>query len=115
MNALTVVTQQHADRTVIIVSGEMDLQTYPAPAEATAVIPLAGKTLYLDLSGVPFMDSSGLNLLITLRRRLRAEGGRLAVTGLQTQPERLLQLTQTSELFTVIPSGTAGSDAVPAS
>ncbi|MGV9249588.1 STAS domain-containing protein [Streptomyces sp. NPDC003710] len=115
MNALTVVTQQHTDRTVVTVSGEMDLQTCPALAEGTSVIPLAGKTLYLDLSGVPFMDSSGLNLLILLRRRLHAEGGRLAVTGLQDQPERLLQLTQASELFTVIPSGTAGSDEVPAS
>ncbi|MER6076048.1 STAS domain-containing protein [Streptomyces sp. NPDC001817] len=76
---------------------------------------MAGKTLYLDLSGVSFMDSSGLNLLILLRRRLHAEGGRLAVTGLQTQPERLLQLTQASELFTVIPPGRAGSDEVLAS
>ncbi|MER6076455.1 hypothetical protein ABT187_48785 [Streptomyces sp. NPDC001817] len=36
MNALTVVTRLHTDRTVITVSGEMDLQTCPALAEATA-------------------------------------------------------------------------------
>ncbi|MFJ4585054.1 STAS domain-containing protein [Streptomyces echinatus] len=72
--------------------------------------PPAGKALYLDLSAVPFMDSSGLNLLIKLRRRLHAEGGRLAVAGLQIQPARLLQMTQASELFTVIPTGVDGSD-----
>ncbi|MET8942756.1 STAS domain-containing protein [Streptomyces sp. NPDC004542] len=115
MDALTVVTQQHTDRTVITVSGELDLQTCPALAEAASAVPPAGRTLYLDLSGVPFMDSSGLNLLILLRRRLHAEGGRLAVTGLQPQPERLLRLTQADELFTVIPSGAAGSGAAVAS
>ncbi|MFI2765500.1 STAS domain-containing protein [Streptomyces echinatus] len=109
MNALTVVTRQQPDRTVITVSGEMDLQTCPALAEATSIIPLAGKALCLDLSAVPFMDSSGLNLLIQLRRRLHAEGGLLAVAGLQTQPAHLLELTEASELFTVIPTSADGS------
>ncbi|MEV6839742.1 STAS domain-containing protein [Streptomyces sp. NPDC051133] len=112
MEDLTVVTQQHIDRTVVTVSGEMDLETCPALAEATSIIPLTGKTLYLDLSAVSFMDSSGLNLLIQLRHRLHAEGGRLAVTGLQTQPERLLQLTQAGELFTVTAPDAAGRDDV---
>ncbi|MFF3920638.1 STAS domain-containing protein [Streptomyces sp. NPDC001852] len=67
-------------------SREMDLQTCPALAEATSVIPLAGETLYLDPPEVPFMDSSGLNLLIMLRRRLHAEGGRLAVTARRLSP-----------------------------
>ncbi|TQE32832.1 STAS domain-containing protein [Streptomyces ipomoeae] len=38
------------------------------------------------MSGVSFMDSVGLNLLLKLRRRLLAEGGQLLVTGLQSQP-----------------------------
>ncbi len=43
---------------------------------------------------------SGLNLLLRLRRRLNAEGGRLLVTGFQDQPTSLLHLTETYELFT---------------
>ncbi|WP_268256623.1 STAS domain-containing protein [Streptomyces roseolus] len=34
--------------------------------------------MHLDLAGVSFMDSSGLDLLVLLRRRLQAEDGRLA-------------------------------------
>ncbi|MEU0061276.1 STAS domain-containing protein [Streptomyces sp. NPDC006334] len=46
------------------------------------------------------MDSTGLNLLLKLRRRLLAEGGRLLVTGLQAQPAHLLRLTETDTLLT---------------
>jgi anti-anti-sigma factor len=99
VNGFTVVTQQYPDRTIITVRGEMDLHTCPQLARAAAVTPLGGKPLYLDVSGVPFMDSSGLNLLVSLRRRLDAEGSRLAITGLQPQPTRLLQITGASDLF----------------
>ncbi|MFI1539713.1 STAS domain-containing protein [Streptomyces anandii] len=100
MNDFTMTTQQHPDRTVITVSGEMDLRTCPELAQAAFVVPLSGRTLHLDLSGVSFMDSSGLNLLVLLRRRLQAEDGRFAVAGLQAQPARLLELTETYELLT---------------
>ncbi|WP_051789874.1 STAS domain-containing protein [Streptomyces sp. NRRL S-1022] len=99
MSDFTVLTQQHPDCTLITVRGEMDLQSCPQLARAAAIIPLGDKPLCLDLSGVSFMDSSGLNLLVMLRRRLHAEGGRLAVTGLQSQPARLLQITETYDLF----------------
>ncbi|MEV5439572.1 STAS domain-containing protein [Streptomyces sp. NPDC052682] len=100
MNDFTVTTQQHADRTVVTVAGEMDLDSCPALEEATLVIPLAGKTLHLEMSGVSFMDSVGLNLLLNLRRRLLAEGGRLLITDLQTQPASVLRLTETDALLT---------------
>ncbi|WP_326806013.1 STAS domain-containing protein [Streptomyces sp. NBC_01788] len=110
MNDFTVVTQQHPHRTLITVTGEIDLQTGPKLAQAAFIIPLGGKPLHLDLSGVSFMDSSGLNLLVLLRRRLQAEGGRLAVTGLQPQPARLLEITETLDLFAADTAAANGSD-----
>jgi anti-anti-sigma factor len=52
------------------------------------------------MSGVSFMDSVGLNLLLKLRHRLLAEGGHLLITGLQTQPASVLHLTETDTLLT---------------
>jgi anti-anti-sigma factor len=100
MNAFTVTVEQQPQRTVVSVAGELDLHTLPTLEEATFVIPLGGKTLHLELSGVSFMDSSGLGHLLWLRRRLLAEGGRLVVTDLQSQPTSLLHLTETYELLT---------------
>lgn len=56
------------------------------------------------------MDSSGLNLLASLRRRPHAEGGRLAITGLQSQPARLLQLTGAYSLFAADTTAADGTD-----
>ncbi|MFF9278964.1 STAS domain-containing protein [Streptomyces griseosporeus] len=100
MDNLTVTTQQHPDGAVVTVAGEIDLDTCPALEEATLIIPLGGKTLELEMSGVSFMGSTGLNFLLKLRRRLAAEGGRLLITGLQTQPASLLRLTETDTLLT---------------
>ncbi|MFF5447680.1 STAS domain-containing protein [Streptomyces sp. NPDC012888] len=109
MSDFTVLTRQHSDHTLITVSGELDLHTCPQVVQAATIIPLGGKTLYLDVSGVSFMDSSGLNLLVVLRRRLRAEGGLLAVRGLQAQPARLLKLTDTYDLFAIDTATAAGA------
>jgi anti-sigma B factor antagonist/stage II sporulation protein AA (anti-sigma F factor antagonist) len=46
------------------------------------------------------MDSVGLTLLLKLRRRVLAEGGRLLLTGLQSQPASVLRLTETDTLLT---------------
>ncbi|MEU1012304.1 STAS domain-containing protein [Streptomyces sp. NPDC088810] len=100
MKDLTVITQQYADRTVITTAGEIDLTTCPALRRATLAIPLGGKTLQMDLSGVTFMDSSGLNFMLQLRERLIAEGGQIVVTGLQPRVEYVLRLTETYELLT---------------
>ncbi|MEU6587685.1 STAS domain-containing protein [Streptomyces sp. NPDC046881] len=45
-----------------------------------------GPHLHLDLSGLSLTDVSGLNVLVHLRRCLRAEGCLLAVCGLPPQP-----------------------------
>jgi anti-sigma B factor antagonist len=105
MSDLIVETQQLPHRTVITVAGDIDARTCPELAQATAELPSTIQTLHMDLSGVRFMDSSGLNLLLQLRQHLEADGGHLAVTGLQDQAARLLEVTQTYELLTADPDG----------
>ncbi|MFH8369613.1 STAS domain-containing protein [Streptomyces sp. NPDC018031] len=100
MNDFTVTVEQHPDRSLVAVAGELDLQTSPRLQDAVLAAPLGGQTLHLDLAEVSFMDSTGLNLLLRLRRRLRTEDGRLRISGLQDQPARLLHLTGTYELLT---------------
>ena len=105
MSSFSVLTQQYAERTVITVAGETDLGPCPELLRAARTVPLGGRTLQLDVSGVSFMDSSGLNLLLQLRRRLLAERGRFLVTGLQNQPTGLLHLTETYDLLTADTDG----------
>ncbi|MFJ5774386.1 STAS domain-containing protein [Streptomyces sp. NPDC093094] len=99
MNGLTTTTQHHPHRTVITVAGDMDRRTSAEIARTTSLVLPGCVLLQMDLSDVSFMDSSGLNLLLKLRRHLQAQGGSLSVTGLRHQPARLLMLTETYELL----------------
>ncbi|MFC8008521.1 STAS domain-containing protein [Streptomyces olivaceus] len=98
MHDFIVTSAQFAGRRVITVTGDIDLQTCTELAHVTAAVPF-DETLHLDLAGVPFMDSSGLHLILDLRRRLQAEGGQLSLVGLRDQPTHLLQLTGSDELL----------------
>ncbi|MFD8807233.1 STAS domain-containing protein [Streptomyces sp. NPDC059597] len=108
MDNLTVVTQQYHDRTVITVAGEMDLHTCPALRDATSVIPPDDKALHLEMSGVSFMDSSGINLLLQLHLRLLGEGRQLVIDGLRDQPTQVLLLTGAYDVL--VPSSAAAPD-----
>lgn len=46
--------------------------------------------LELDLSGVTFMDSSGIAVLLRAKRRLDELEGQLTVTGIPAQPRKVL-------------------------
>ncbi|MGW2539903.1 STAS domain-containing protein [Kitasatospora sp. NPDC001574] len=60
--------------------------------------------LDLNMSGVDFCDSSGLNTLLRLRSEARAEGRTVAITDAGPQLRRLLAVTETADLFAPLPS-----------
>ncbi|MBP2579637.1 anti-anti-sigma factor [Streptomyces sp. PvR006] len=100
MSDLILTTHEASDGTTITVAGELDLTSCPTLQDATSQAPLAdGAPLRLDMSQVTFMDSSGLNLLLILRRRLADSGSRLLLTGVQGVPMRVLTLTGVDTLF----------------
>lgn len=69
-----------ADRTdeavTIVCSGELDVATAPDVERAIgeAVLPDAPKLIRLDWSGLTFMDSTGIRLLLSTVRRCKEAG-----------------------------------------
>ncbi|NPA60725.1 MAG: STAS domain-containing protein [Epsilonproteobacteria bacterium] len=55
----------------------------------------------LDFSSVKFIDSSGLSVIITIFKRLRAVGGLLVLCGLNSQPLSLLKTTQLHRIIKI--------------
>ena len=55
--------------------------------------------LVIDLSGVDFVDSSGLSSLVSGLRETRQASGDLRIAALQTQPAALLKLTSLDRVF----------------
>ncbi|MEU6702666.1 STAS domain-containing protein [Streptomyces wuyuanensis] len=104
MRTFHVSVSERPDRTVVSVTGELDFDTCPRVIRVTDTVSLTGRTLGLDLSGVSFMDSSSLNMLLVLRLRAETENGALELYGMQEQGRRLLQLTGAEMLFDVRPT-----------
>jgi anti-sigma B factor antagonist len=92
---LSIASRVVRDRTVVAVQGEIDLYTASALKDATlGAVDDGPKRLILDLTGVPFMDSSGLGVVVACLKRLREMGGDLSlVTMPGSPPSKLLSLT----------------------
>jgi anti-sigma B factor antagonist len=55
--------------------------------------------LLLDLSGLSYIDSSGLAVLIEVRKYLRSLNRSIRITAVSNQVQKLFTLTQIGELF----------------
>lgn len=88
---LAVSSEQRGGVTVVAPSGEIDLATADELASALDHGRRDGSALVLDLRRVPFMDSSGLAVVMRVVERL---GARFAVVLEEGSPvERLFDLT----------------------
>src|SRR4028118_2310415 len=71
--------------------------------EITKCIEGGQNQIVLDLSGVDFIDSSGLGALVSCLKRLGPRGG-LAVAGATGAVRRLFSLTRMDRVFALHPS-----------
>lgn len=80
---------------VAVLSGELDLGVADRlRAELDGALERTGaNSLLLDLSGVSFIDSSGLGVILGRYRRLSRNGGTVMVTGARPQVRRILELS----------------------
>jgi anti-sigma B factor antagonist len=101
---LKVSTWSQGDRTVVSVAGEIDLYTAPRlHGELFAV--LAGDApvrLVIDMSGVEFCDSTGMNILLAAHRRAHEQGGDLELAAPRATVRKVLQVTGLESVFTVV-------------
>ena len=89
---------------VLNVRGEIHLSTAPRFAQCLQETLDQGNTrIVLDLSGVEFIDSTGLSVLLTGLRRVTQLQGRMAVVCANPTVLRLFQITSLDETFDIFP------------
>lgn len=79
-------------------TGEIDAHTAPSLA---AAIDEAGPDVRLDLSGVEFVDSSGLRVLIDAHQRLDEQDGSLTIVSPSPAVTRLFEISGVSDYLSV--------------
>ncbi len=86
--------------------GELDIATVPHVGEAVAEVLAEGaRRIVIDLSGLRFIDSSGLRQLILLSDRSRSEGWELALVRPREPTMGVFRLTGAEENLPFVESG----------
>jgi stage II sporulation protein AA (anti-sigma F factor antagonist) len=91
------------DTLTVRVNGELDLAV---SEKLTAMIDKRLKkegvhTLILDMHGVPFLDSSGLGVILGRYKRITAAGGKMYIVRVRPQVDRLLEVSGVKKLIPV--------------
>ncbi|UNS97943.1 anti-sigma factor antagonist [Streptomyces tubbatahanensis] len=123
----TVRSRAGADRTVVELSGEIDLAVVLATTpQLYALTAAPARRLVADLRPVTFIDCSGLALLVDIRSRVLAGGGTFTLVCADARVLRLLRITGLADVLAPVPTlpgetaegvpgaeGAEGADGVP--
>jgi anti-sigma B factor antagonist len=97
-NGFAIDRRDNGRRTVLAISGEVDVATVPAVRSALeAVFDSGADELWLDLCGTTFMDSSGLHAMFDAHARAEKSGSRLEIVCPQGPVRRLFEIVGYSE------------------
>ena len=109
--SLAVKTPEGSDAHVLSLGGELDIATTPTVRSAIdAAIAGGAKRIIVDLTGLSFIDSTGLGVLIGGLRRARENDGRVVLVATEGRILRLLRVTGLVRIFQVYESLDAAVD-----
>ncbi len=93
---------------LLSLSGEIDL--HESPHLKQAFEPLIRKKtprVMVDLSGVSYIDSSGLAVFVEAMNRIKAYGGKIAFYGLSDSVRGIFELARLDQVFSIFPDKSA--------
>ena len=98
---------------VLILEGEVDLHESPQLRERfrRALEKKPGR-LFVDLSGVDYVDSSGLATLIDAMQRIQGYGGKLALYGMRENVRNIFHIARLDQVFRIFPDKSAAVKAL---
>ena len=87
----------------VVLSGDIFAAEAKAIQQSLAGYIDSGQTLILlDLSGVEFIDGTGLGVLLSIHKQIRGKGGHLQIAGLQGEVKELFRLTELDKMLEII-------------
>ena len=92
--------EERGDVAVLAVSGEVDVATVPRLREQLHALVASGTPrIVVDLDAVDFLDSTGLGVLVGALKRVRANGGELALVCTAARIRKVFEVTGLTKVF----------------
>jgi anti-sigma B factor antagonist len=111
MEILEVVSAGAGEQVTVSLKGELDLSTVAKVEEELRRVESSDATLLvLDLSGLTFLDSTGLRAVITADERARAQGRRFVIVKGPDAVQRVFAITRLEERLEMVDDDSSLSD-----
>src|SRR2546423_1905697 len=89
---------------VLPLEGEIDLHVSPEVAESLRTITAnKPKQVVVDLTKVTYLDSSGLAVLINAMQDVKKYGGKLTLSGINTNVRSIFEMARLDQFFLIDP------------
>lgn len=89
---------------IVALEGEIDLHESPNVREQLRpLIEQKTQRVYVDMTGVSYIDSSGLAVLIDAMQRVANYGGKFGLIGIKPAVRTVLEIAQLDQVFRVYP------------
>lgn len=99
---MEIAEKDHKHCTVIKVTGRIDSETSPELEKYLAKIYKAGQYhIVMDLSGVDFISSAGLRVLVSARKKCHRKRGDVVLSGLSPRLKAAIDLVGFDLLFKI--------------
>jgi anti-sigma B factor antagonist len=90
----------HGEMVIVTVSGEIDVLSSGQLREYLHALIKDGRVhLVVDLSGVEFLDSTGLGVLVAVHHRLQASDGSMVFVGATERVRNVFHITRLTRVF----------------
>jgi anti-sigma B factor antagonist len=106
MLAVSTTTTENAK--VVTLAGEIDGSTAPQAQEQILALAGPGVRVALDMTGVTYMSSAGLRMLLLAYRTINGKGGKIVLVGLSNDLKDTMSVTGFLDFFTCTDTLDAG-------
>jgi anti-sigma B factor antagonist len=93
--------RQEGGAIIAAFSGDVDLEHSPKAREVLLSCVEQGSKVLVDLSGVSYIDSSGVASLVEAFQRAKKAGVEFALVSVNTPARRVLELARLDKVFTI--------------
>ncbi len=109
---LTVASQVKGDTVVLLPKGDIDLTGSPVLRQELKRVQTARPArVVVDLSGVPYMDSSGVATLVEAMQAARKNKQKLILCALTDRVRSIFEIARLEMVFTIVPTAEAAMTA----
>lgn len=94
--------KQNGDKSIFTLSGRLDTTTAPQLQEVLIPAFDEAKQIELDFSGLAYVSSAGLRVLLMGQKTAKAKGGAMTLTNVSAEVMEVFEMTGFADMLTIV-------------